>query len=131
MFFTGIRSKFIESTGFRSAGFISHDDANDTSTMNWLEASFRPDVKVWQVKSGARVSRNDGSLSDTNYTITHNALTLEDAVKTLQKFEASQADVECFDVWADERNLNQAEGILSDQKYSLRHKILNIGLPKL
>jgi hypothetical protein len=131
MFFTGLRSKFIKATGFRTMGFISHDDAEGTSTMEWLEASYKPDSKAWAVKKASRVSTDQGELSGTAYRTINNALTLEDAVKTLQDFEATPREVECFDVWAAERNLNQAEGILKDQKYSLRHKIMNIGLPKL
>jgi|GEM_PF-4791739 len=131
MFFTGLRSKFLKSTGFRSMGYVTHDDQNGTSTMNWREATYRADIKAWQVKDASRISRDQGGLSEVVYKVAHSALTLKDAVKSLNDFEAIERDAENTEYWPVERNLPIAETILHDRKYSLRHKIMNIGLPKL
>ncbi len=131
MFFTGLRSAFLKSTGFRSAGYITHDDAKGISTMNWLEASYNSDIKAWQIKDAARISSDTGGLSEIFYKSAHSALTFKDAVKTLQDFEQQKRDPKNTSTWPFDRNLHDAESILKDQKYSLRHKIMNIGLPKL
>lgn len=130
MYFTGIRTQFLKSTGFKSYGFISHDDENETSTMTWLEANYRPSVKAWEVQECTRTS-NTESQSDVSKHIKHGCVTLQDAVKHMHEFEAAHSDVEIFDIWPGERNLHLAEGIIKDREYSLRHKIMNIGLPKL
>lgn len=129
MYFTGLRTHFLKSTGIRSCGFIAHDDAADTSTLSWLEAHYKPEAKYWTVEHCSRVSTSE-SLTDVVRKDVTGPRTFKDAVQAMLDFEHEQSQDTTLDIWPVDRNLADAVAIIKDQKYSLRHKIMNIGLPK-
>lgn len=134
MLFTGLRTQFLKSTGFRSAGFFTSEEAENKGAepkIEWLEASYRKDVNAWQVTQHTKQSAPTEEDLGESSMITANALTLSDAVKAINDFEESFSDPALYGRWEQDRTVQDAEAILNDQKYSLRHKIMNIGLPKL
>lgn len=128
MFFTGLREKFIKKTGVKSAGYISID--NESKQMHWYEAHYKADLGVWSVSAHSSKYQEKGWASQQSHE-TIGACTYKDALKALKTFEDSPKSFEFYDIWHGDRNLDEAERILKDQKYSLRHRIMNAGLPKL